>query len=117
MAQPAVSIPRQDHSMVDAGQRLRRARERLNLKYRDVEQASQLIAERRGNAEFVVLISRLSDIETQGTVPSIYRLYSLCAIYRLDLIEVLGWYGVPMDLMAADASLIQIEKTHGINFN
>jgi len=103
--------------MIEAGQRLRRSRERLNLKYRDVEQASQLIAERRGNPEFVVLISRLSDIENQGTVPSIYRLYSLCCIYRLDITEVMGWYNVPLEMMAADASLIQIEKTHGISFN
>ena len=36
-----------------AGQRLRRARERLNLKFRDVELASQQIAERHGNQEFV----------------------------------------------------------------
>jgi transcriptional regulator with XRE-family HTH domain len=113
---PASYIPRPDHSMEDAGQRLRRARERLNLKFRDVEQASHLIAERRGNAEFGVLISRLSDIENQGTLPSLYRLYSLCCIYRLDLNEVLGWYGVPVEAMAADAGLIQIEKTHGINF-
>jgi transcriptional regulator with XRE-family HTH domain len=103
--------------MEEAGQRLRRARERLNLKFRDVEQASQLIAERRGNSEFVVLISRLSDIENQGTLPSLYRLYSLCCIYRLDMNEVLGWYGVPMENMPADASLIQIEKTHGVHFN
>jgi len=82
-----------------------------------VEQASQVIAERRGNSEFVVLISRLSDIENQGTLPSLYRLYSLCCIYRLDLHEVLGWYGVPMEAMPADASLIQIEKTHAIQFN
>ena len=102
--------------MEEAGQRLRRARERLNLKFRDVEQASQLIAERRGNPEFGVLISRLSDIENQGTTPSLYRLYSLCCIYRLEMNEVLGWYGVPVDSMAADAGMIQIEKTHGINF-
>src|SRR5580693_5924393 len=102
--------------MEPAGQRLRRARERLNLKFRDVEQASLLIAERRGNTEFGVLISRLSDIENQGTLPSLYRLYSLCCIYRLDLTEVLGWYGIPLESMAADAGLIQIEKTHGIGF-
>ena len=81
--------------MEEAGQRLRRARERLNLKFRDVEQASHLIAERHGNPSSAVLISRLSDIENQGTLPSLYRLYSLCCIYRLDLNEVLGWYGVP----------------------
>jgi transcriptional regulator with XRE-family HTH domain len=99
-----------------AGQRLRRARERLNLKFRDVEQASQQIAERHENQEFVVLISRLSDIESHGTLPSIYRLYSLCCIYRLNLNEVLGWYGIGIESMAADAGLLPIEKTHGIGF-
>ncbi|HTA46874.1 MAG TPA: helix-turn-helix transcriptional regulator [Bryobacteraceae bacterium] len=103
--------------MEEAGQRLRRARERLNLKFRDVEQASQMIAERRGNPEFAILISRLSDIENQGTLPSLYRLYSLCCIYRLDISEVLGWYGIPLEAMAADAGLIQIEKTHGVSFS
>ena len=72
--------------MEEPGQRLHlRARERLNLKFRDVEQASHLIAERRGNPSSKVLIDRLSDIENQGTLPSLYRLYSLCCIYRLDL--------------------------------
>jgi len=100
-----------------AGQRLRRARERLSLKFRDVELASQQIAERHGNQEFAVLISRLSDIESHGTLPSIYRLYSLCCIYRLDLNEVLGWYGIGMESMAADAGMVRIEKTHGIGFS
>lgn len=99
-----------------AGQRLRRARERLNLKFRDVELASQQIAERHDNQEFAVLISRLSDIESHGTLPSIYRLYSLCCIYRLDLNEVLGWYGIGTEQMASDALPIRIEKTHEIEF-
>jgi transcriptional regulator with XRE-family HTH domain len=114
---PAIYIQRQDNSTEAAGQRLRRARERLNLKFRDVEQASQLIAERHGNPEFGVLISRLSDIENQGTVPSIFRLYSLCCIYRLNLQEVLEWYGVPVKSMASDASLAHVEKTHAIQFH
>jgi transcriptional regulator with XRE-family HTH domain len=114
---PAIYLQKQDNSTEAAGQRLRRARERLNLKFRDVEQASQSIAERRGNPEFGVLISRLSDIENQGTLPSLYRLYSLCCIYRLDLNEVLGWYGIPVAAMAADSGVIQIEKTHAVHFN
>jgi len=89
----------------------------LNLKFRDVEQASLLIAERRGNPEYGVLISRLSDIENQGTLPSLYRLYSLCCIYRLDLNEVLRWYGIPMESMASDAGVIQVEKTHPVHFD
>jgi hypothetical protein len=91
-------------------------RERLDLKFRDVEQASQGIAERHGNPEFVILISRLSEIESRGTVPSIYRLYSLCCIYRLNLGEVLGWYGAGLDQMAADSGLIRLGKTHAIEF-
>jgi transcriptional regulator with XRE-family HTH domain len=112
----ALYIQRQDNS-TEAGQRLRRARERLNLKFRDVEQASLLIVERRGNPEYGVLISRLSDIENQGTLPSLYRLYSLCCIYRLDLQEVLGWYGIPVESIASDAGVIQIGKTHAVNFD
>src|SRR6266853_4270956 len=103
--------------MEAAGQRLRRARERLDLKLRDVERESQLIAERHANPEFLILISRLSDIENHGTLPSLYRLYSLCCIYRLDLNDVLGWYGVPVGEMAADAGLLRVEKTNAVNFN
>ncbi len=98
--------------MEEAGQKLKRTRERLNLRYRDVEQASQKIAERHKNDEFVIALSRLADIENKGTVPSIYRLYSLCAIYRLDFREVLEWYGVNVADLAGDAAAIQIERTH-----
>ncbi len=64
--------------MEDAGRKLKQARERLNLRYRDVEQASLRIAERHKNDEFAVALSRLADIENKGTPPSLYRLYSLC---------------------------------------
>src|ERR1035438_10241133 len=98
--------------MENAGQRLKRARERLNLRYRDVEQASLRIAELRQNDEFLIALSRLSDIENKGTVPTIYRLYSLCAIYRLDMAEVLEWYGVDLAVLPADAAALPLESTH-----
>jgi transcriptional regulator with XRE-family HTH domain len=100
----------------DAGQKLKRIRERLNLRYRDVEDASQRIANRRGNDEYAIALSRLADIENKGTIPSIFRLYSLCAIYRLDLYEVLEWYGVNLAHLPADAANIEIEQTHLIGF-
>jgi len=75
--------------MEDAGQKLKRVRESLNLRYRDVEEASFQIAERYKNDEYAIVLSRLSDIENKGAVPSIYRIYSLAAIYRLDYHEVL----------------------------
>jgi transcriptional regulator with XRE-family HTH domain len=102
--------------MEDAGQKLKRARERLNLRYRDVEEAGAKIAERHQNEEFSIALSRLSDIENKGTVPTIYRLYTLCAIYRLDLLEVLEWYRVDVAAMPADAAAIPMERTHMIGF-
>ena len=107
---------RRNHSMEEAGQKLKRARERLNLRYRDVEEASNQIAARHNNDEFVIALSRLSDIENKGTVPTIYRLYSLCTIYRLDVNEVLDWYGVNVATLAADAASIQMQRTHLIGF-
>ncbi len=102
--------------MEEAGQKLKRARERLNLRYRDVEEASLRVAEKHKNGEFVIALSRLADIENKGTVPTIYRLYSLCAIYRLDFFEVLDWYGVHLSSLAPDAAGIEIERTHPIGF-
>ncbi len=107
---------RRNHSMEEAGLKLKRARERLNLRYRDVEEASNQIAARHNNDEFVIALSRLSDIENKGTVPTIYRLYSLCTIYRLDVNEVLDWYGVNVATLAADAASIQMQRTHLIGF-
>jgi transcriptional regulator with XRE-family HTH domain len=98
------------------GEKLKKARERLKLTYRDVERASQQIAERRGSDEFAIALSRLADIEHKGTVPTIFRLYTLCAVYRLDLSEVLGWYGVPMESLPTEALLTPLNETHATSF-
>jgi transcriptional regulator with XRE-family HTH domain len=103
--------------MEEAGMKLKRVRERLNLRFRDVEEASTRIAARRGNDEYVLALSRLADIENKGTVPSIYRLYSLCAIYRLDVAEVLSWYGISLGNLPADASMFEHSRTHAVGFH
>lgn len=107
---PQVSI------MEEAGRKLKRARERLKLRFRDVEEASAQIAARRGNDEFIVALSRLADIENKGTMPSIYRLYSLCAIYRLDVADVLSWYGIELSALPADGATIELERTSLVGF-
>jgi transcriptional regulator with XRE-family HTH domain len=102
--------------MEDAGQKLRKIRDRLKLRVRDVEEASQKIAEKHRNDEFAIYINRLSEIENRGLVPSIYKLYSLCAIYRLDFQEVLEWYGISMAKLPADAASIEVPSTHLLSF-
>jgi transcriptional regulator with XRE-family HTH domain len=102
--------------MEEPGQKLRQAREALHLRYRDVEEASQRIANLRGNDEFLIGLSRLADIENKGTLPSLYRLYSLCAIYRLEFSAVLRWYGIELGELAADSARLPLDRTHSINF-
>lgn len=103
--------------MEGPGQKFKRARERLNLRYRDVEEASLRIAEHYNDGEYVINLSRLADIENKGTIPTIYRLYSLCAIYRLDFSEVLEWYGVDLSRLPSDAAGVEVERTHMIGFS
>lgn len=100
--------------MDSPGGKLRRVRERLKLTYRDVKAASQGIAARRGRSDFQISLSRLADIENGASVPSIFRLYALSAIYHMDLHEVMRWYGVPVEQLAADALEVKLAETHRI---
>ncbi len=97
---------------MSSGQRLRGLREELGLTIRDVEAASGRIAARHGNEDFAISPSRLSDIETKGILPNVYRLYSLAVIYRRDLREILGWYGIDLTETAADLALAEPPKSH-----
>lgn len=88
--------------MILACENLRAIREELGLTLRDVETASERIARRRDNEEYLIPISRLSDFETKGVIPSIYRLYSLAAIYRCNFRDILSWYGVEPEVSLSD---------------
>jgi hypothetical protein len=79
---------------------------------RDVESASLQIARRKGNEEFAIPPSRLSDIETKGVVPSIFRLYSLAAIYRCEYRELLSWYGADLDDIHLDIGVAHPPSSH-----
>jgi transcriptional regulator with XRE-family HTH domain len=98
--------------MLSAGHNLRTLRERLGLTMRDVETASAAIATRHKSDEFAIPPSRLSDIETKGVVPSIYRLYSLAVIYRRDAREIMAFYGVDLNSVAEDLHQVLPPKSH-----
>jgi transcriptional regulator with XRE-family HTH domain len=76
------------------GQSLRRWRERLGLTLRDVHRVSVVIAARHRNLRLVMSPSRLSDIETKGIIPNIYRVYTLALTYHRDPREILLLYGL-----------------------
>jgi len=100
--------------VLSAGKKLHELREHIGLTLRDVELASTTLAESRGIEEFIINPSRLSDIETKGVIPSIYRLYVLSVIYRADFTELLKVYGVDLSFTAADFSICSPGKTHRI---
>src|SRR5208282_3312373 len=97
---------------LNGGQRLRTLRETLGYRMRDVELASNQIARRFESEEFAIPPSRLSDIETKGIIPSIFRLYSLAAIYRREYRELLSFYGLELDDISADISFGHPQKSH-----
>src|ERR1700735_5580611 len=103
--------------MEEPGQKLRRIRERLSLRVRDVEQASLKIADKYHNDDFAVLINRVSEIENRNLVPTVHKLYSLCAIYRLDFQEVLEWYGISLAALPSDAARVDVPQTHLPSFD
>jgi transcriptional regulator with XRE-family HTH domain len=101
----------------EPGQQLKRIREKLLLKYRDVAEASQRIARRHDNAEFAIGLSRLADIENKGTLPSIYRLYSLAAIYAMDFNELLAVFAVDVARLPADSMRLGFAGTRQASFD
>jgi transcriptional regulator with XRE-family HTH domain len=94
------------------GHKLRALREALGFTMRDVAAASTRIARRLGNEDFFIPLSRLSDIETKGVVPSVFRFYSLAAIYRRDYRELLSSYGVDLNGIHLDLSAARPHRSH-----
>jgi len=97
---------------MNAGQKLRAAREKLGLTIREIETASARLADKYANENFNIPLSRLSDIETKGVIPSIYRLYVLSVVYRVSIEELFSWYGIDVAKTADDLGVVEPRKTH-----
>lgn len=95
-----------------AGEQLRIIRCNLGLSMRDVLEASRIIAARRSSKRFLVPPGRLSVIESHRVVPSIYRMYSLAAIYHEDVHALFLLYGVELDNIAKDLDVSRPPMSH-----
>jgi hypothetical protein len=84
----------------------------MGLTLRDVETASGRLAEAHRNEDFQLPISRISDIESKRVIPSIYKLYALAAIYRIDLVELLRWYDLPLESVGQDSGVAAARRSH-----
>lgn len=113
MADPSLSISQAvtAEAATQAGWRLRRIRERLNLTLRAVEEATLEIAESERYSEYIVSVARLNQIENDGSLPSIYKLYSLAVVYGMSLSQVAGLYGINTGKMEEHRARLPMERT------
>ena len=95
-----------------AGQYLKAIRERLQLGLREVQDASLIIATEEGDDNFYISAARLTQIENnEESIPSVNKLFSLCAIYGLDLHDILCKYGVNANRVHSYRSRLLPETT------
>lgn len=90
----------------EAGATLKKIRQRLGLRMRDVQEASQKIVESQQDESFFLSTPRLTQIENDPTVPSIHKLYALSVIYRITYGDLLRLYGIELDAASHHAALL-----------
>jgi transcriptional regulator with XRE-family HTH domain len=101
--------------MDDGGRRLRELRQRLGLTVRDVQRESEKLASKHRDANLMIHKARLSDIESKGVLPNLYKLYSLAAIYKQSLGDLLGLYGIDVNALPSDMAITRIPNTRLIS--
>ena len=77
-----------------AGKKLAKLRKQRGLTLRAVRDISEQVAVMLRSRAFIVQPSGLSQIETRGDIPSIYKLYSLSIAYERTMREILCFYGL-----------------------
>jgi transcriptional regulator with XRE-family HTH domain len=95
-----------------AGEKLKELRVRLGLTTRDVEDRSRQIAEDKHNREFHVSHGWLTDIENGKFTPSIFKLFTLSAVYGCKLADLLSSFGVPIAELGHYQTLRRFPRTH-----
>ena len=74
------------------GERLKQMRLRLGLTTREIAEFSKKIATAEGNEEYAVSHARLIQIENGESTPSIYKLFTLSAVYARPFTELISYY-------------------------
>jgi len=100
--------------MIPPGRYLKELRERLSLGVRDVQKASALIAAEEKNPEFYISAARLSQIENEDSAPSVFKIFSISAIYGIDFIDILTRYGANPDRIHHYRDYLKLDTTHPV---
>lgn len=98
----------------EAGRKLKAIRERLGISTTQVFDQSRRIAAAEDKADFVVSTARLAQIENQGSVPSVFKLYSLSLIYRLRFSDLLRLFGLDLSKFFTHFRLLRPTQTQPV---
>lgn len=98
-----------------AGDKLKELRGRLGLTTRNVEEKSLHIAEERHNREYYLSHAWVTDLENGKFTPSIYKFFTLSAIYHRTFTELLSYFGLRVADLSHYRTSIGVPKTHLLN--
>ena len=98
------------------GELLRDLRVRLSLTTRQVDQLSRSIATSRANEDYLVSHARLVQIENGESTPSIFKLFSLSAIYGCGVTTLLNLY-LEVSAACKDHLAMPHHSTHLMGFD
>ena len=97
------------------GRTLKELRTRLGITVREVEEQSQKIAEAQSNREFFVSNNWLARLENNNSVPSIHKLFSLSAVYRVRVSDLIPMFGINLGLLEKYQIETAPSRTHLVN--
>jgi transcriptional regulator with XRE-family HTH domain len=99
-----------------AGERLRLIRSRLGLTTREVADLSRKIAAAQGNDEFSISHARLIQMENEDSPPSIYKLFTLAAVYGQSFTDLVSLF-LDLDATCKYQFSMRPENTRLANFD
>jgi transcriptional regulator with XRE-family HTH domain len=95
-----------------AGEKLKGLRVRLGLSTREVAARSQQIADEKHNREYYLSHAWVTDIENGRFTPSIYKLFTLSAVYHCGFTELLSYFGLQVGDLSRYRMSLGVPKTH-----
>src|SRR5215510_14554256 len=100
---------------VRAGECLRNIRTNLGLTTRKVAALSRMVAVQQGSREFCLTHARVQQIETEGSMPSLQKLFTLSSIYGISIEKVFAIYLDPAAAERLHAGMT-FPRTHIVTF-
>jgi len=97
------------------GNFLREVRLRLQLSVRDIQKLRSKVAAKEGSKRFYISAARLTQIENDNAIPSLFKTFTLAAIYGLSFHEILTRYGVDSDRTHRYRAEIRLPATRPVS--